>query len=269
MKYFIFFLLLFFADFIYPNKSLSQPSLNPSILHKKYTTPIYSKHWFGRLPFKEEGNSLLIHDLFIVSFSLEKKFPDWIAYQLSPSLVWGDIKAERKYTLDPLLKPGQSLNFKDYKGASHCDGKKKGYDKGHLAPLGSFKASPFIYQAQYLSNIVPQKRNLNQGPWKRLEEKVRDFVKTGHEVRILTGPLYGKEEQDKTPPCWKAVQGKIAEIPSSYWKMIAFKQKEKLKICGIRMSQNIRNQKDHPKKYEVNWKQIEQETGLKLFINGK
>ena len=191
------------------------------------------------------------------------------AYQLSPALVWGELKAERKYIQDPLLSPNQSLKFKDYKGASNCDGKSAGYDKGHLAPLGSFKASPYIYQAQYLSNIVPQARKLNQGPWKTLEEQVRVFVKKGNVVRILTGPLYGEEGKNKIPPCWKAAQGKLQEIPHSYWKIIAFKQKSKIKTCSFLMPQKIKNQKHHPKKYVMKWEQIEKRTGLELFSDIK
>ena len=192
-----------------------------------------------------------------------------MAYHLSPALVWGELKAERKYIQDPLLSPNHSLKFKDYKGASSCDGQGKGYDKGHLAPLGSFKASPYIYQAQYLSNIVPQTRKLNQGPWKTLEERVRNFVKKGNAVRILTGLFYGQEGKNKIPPCWKAAQGKLQEVPHSYWKIVAFKHKSKIKACSFLMPQKIKNQKDHPKKYMVRWEQIEQRTGLELFSDAK
>lgn len=226
---------------------------------------IYSKHWLDKLPLTKKQDLLLIHDLFIISFNLEKKFPAWITYQLSPNLVWGDLKAARKYIPDPLLPKQHSLNSKDHKGASNCDGKHSGYDKGHLAPVGSFKASPYIYQAQYLSNIVPQKRNLNQGPWKKLEELTRAFVKKGNIVHILAGPIFGKEGRNKTAPCWKAAQGKITEVPAAYWKIVAFKQKSKIKACTVWMPQGIKYRKDHPKKYQVKLTDIEEETGLVFF----
>ena len=259
MRYFLvqFFILarrgiVFLSLFLFSAGSLAK---NPSI---------YSRHWFGRLPLiKGDKNLLLIHDIFIISFDQEKKFPTWVAYRLSPDLVWGDIKADRKYIPDPLLGP--SLNFKDYKGASHCDGKKSGYDKGHLAPLGSFKASAFIYQAQYLSNIVPQSRALNQGPWRKLEERIRSFVKKGHSVRILTGPIYGKEGKDKIPPCWKAAQGKIQEIPHSYWKIVAFRKKSKIKFCPFLMPQKIKSRKETFTKYKAPLDQIEKKAGLDIF----
>ena len=232
------------------------------------TQKLYSKHWFGQLPFFNK-NFILIHDIFIISFDAEKKFPTWIAYQLSPALVWGKLKAERKYKPDPLLSPQYSSSYKNYKGASNCDGRGKGYDKGHLAPLGSFKFSPFAYQAQYLSNIVPQKRKLNQGGWRVLEEKVRAFVKTGNEVRILAGPVYGQEGKDKVPPCWRAAQGQWEEIPKAYWKIVAFQKKSKIRFCPFLFLQKIKNSKDSPEKYIVELKQIEKKTGLKTFENTK
>lgn len=226
---------------------------------------IYSDHWFGKLPYTDKGEALLIHDIFVIAFSLNKKTPLWTAYKLSPSFVWGKLKAERKYVEDPLLLSGSSLIYKDWKGASNCDGNnKRGYDKAHLAPLGSFKASLHAYQAQYLTNIVPQRRNLNQGPWRILEEKTRSFVKKGHEVKILTGPLYRK----KTAPCWKAAQGKITQVPSHYWKLIAFKQKSKIKICSVLMSQNIKK-RDNPLKHKIDLRLLEKELGFKLFLENK
>ena len=241
-------------------------SISPKF-EQRVEAPLYSKHWLDRLPLSKKPNPLLIHDLFVISFHLEKRFPSWIAYQLSPHFVWGSLKAERKYVPDPLLPLKGSFRFKNYKGASNCDGKHPGYDKGHLAPLGSFKGSPYIYQAQYLSNIVPQKRNLNQGPWKKLEELVKSFVKKGNIAHILTGPLYGREGVDKVAPCWKAAQGLITEVPISYWKVITFKQKSKIKVCSVLMPQNISRRNDPPKKYQVKLEDIEKKTGLILFTD--
>ncbi|MCY4321062.1 MAG: DNA/RNA non-specific endonuclease [Bdellovibrionaceae bacterium] len=236
-----------------------------SALSKEYFN-IYSDHWWGALPLKNNKDKILIHDIFIISFDTDKKFPTWLMYKLSPSLVWGKLKAERKYVADPLLFPNSSLTYKDWRGASNCDGKlKEGYDKAHLAPLGSFKSSVSAYEAQYLTNLVPQRRNLNQGPWRVLEEKVRAFVKKGHEVKILTGTLYRK----KTPPCWKAVQGKISQIPSHYWKLVTFKKNNKITVCSVLMPQQIRSKTENPFRYKLSLKKIEEELGFKLILSDK
>ena len=254
IRFLLFFVCLLAGAFVFGDSSSLQDS-----------PYIYSHHWWGKLPLRKQ-DQILAHDIFMISFDRDKKFPAWTAYKLSPSLVWGHLKAERKYKEDPLLPQGSSLTYKDWKGASNCDGRnKQGYDKSHLAPLGSFKFSVHAYQAQYLTNIVPQRRNLNQGPWRLLEEKVRAFVKRGHEVKILTGTLYRK----KIPPCWKAVQGKISQVPSHYWKLIGFQEKSKIKICSVLMPQDIGYRNIKPLKYKISLKKLEQELGFKLILKDK
>ena len=252
------FYFLFYAFFILISFSAYGNSSKESL-------DIYSEHWFGKAPIRDKKDLLLIQDIFITSFNLNTKLPVWMAYKLSPSFVWGKLKAERKYKPNPLLSVSSALVYADWKGASNCDGNNKsGYDKAHLAPLGSFKSSLYAYQAQYLTNIVPQRRNLNQGPWRFLEEKVRAFTKRGHEVKVLTGPLYRK----KIAPCWKAAQGKITQVPSHYWKLIAFKKNNKIKLCSVLMSQNI-GKRENPFKYRIKLKQLEEELGFKLFLEDK
>jgi len=217
------------------------------------------------LPLKDiTKHPVISHDIFIFQFDLEKKFPIFLAYFLSPHILWGHSKEERKYKLDPFLK-NNTLSYKDYEGASDCDkkGRDYGYDKGHLAPLGSFKASLYAYQAQYMSNIVPQKRDLNQGPWREFEEKVRDFVKTGKEVQVLTGPIYSKEP-NKLAPCWKAVQSKITELPSSFFKIVIHYSESQFSSCSIIIPQSTKR-KTLVKDFEVKIEQIETQTDLDIL----
>ena len=224
---------------------------------------IYSRHWDAlpiHGPGRETNNILLIHDLFVLSFNPKTRFPDWMAYELSPSVVWGSLQEERKWKSDPLLPSSLSLSARDYKGAAQW-----GYDRGHLAPKGSFKGSVFAYQAQYMTNLVPQKRNLNQGPWRVLEETVRQVVLKGYSVRILTGPLYG----DKAFPVWPAAQGRLRHIPSGYWKIISLKEKGALNICSFIMPQEISSRKTALKKYKVKIEEIEKRSQLLLFKNYK
>jgi len=176
--------------------------------------PIYSHHWYGRLPYYKDEDKrsykILIHNLFTVRFNLKTQLADWVAYKLTPHLVWGYLKERRQWQIDPLLKKEESLEDKDYRGASQFH-----YDRGHFAPLGSFKGSALAYEVQYLTNVVPQKRELNRGIWKRLEEKIRSYVKKGYEVKVLTGSIY---HTSKPLPPWNLK--KIKTIPTEFWKVI-------------------------------------------------
>ena len=224
---------------------------------------IYSKHWYDPPVYdlkKGTQNLLLIHDLFVMSFNPDTRFPDWMAYQLSPAVVWGYLQEERKWKPDPLLPPALSLSVKNYKGASRW-----GYDRGHLAPKGSFKGSVFAYQTQYITNLVPQKRNLNQGPWRILEETVRRTVLRGQIVKILTGPLF----DGKPSAVWPSAQGRLTQLPSGYWKIVSLKIKGAVHICPFIMPQEISFRKSPLKKYKVKTTDIEKRAGLLLFKNYK
>ena len=209
----------------------------------------------------------MIHHIFVISFNRMKGFPDWVAYELNPQIVWGELKAERVLKSDPLLKKAlrsfpskvkESLTSKDYKGASSF-----GYDRGHLAPKGSFKGSLFAFEAQYMTNIVPQRRDLNQGPWRVLEERIREFVLRGNRVKVLTGPLYGEVSKGKKPyqkplPPWPKAQGKIFQVPTGFWKMVFKKEKTQLKVCAFLMPQDLEGRKTSPKKFIVKIKHLQQ-----------
>ena len=229
------------------------------------SSQIHSRHWYEMPQSSSDKNFLLIYDLFVISFNGKTRFPDWIAYELSPSIVWGFLNENRKWIRGPFLPFPLSLSAKDYKGASQF-----GYDKGHLAPKGSFKGSVFAYQTQYLTNLVPQKRSLNQGVWRILEEKVRKFVLKGHSVKVLSGPLYGQSAQGKNyerplPP-WPQAIGQLEQVPSGFWKIIAFKTKKALKLCSFIMSQNI-SKKRSLKSQRVKKQEVEKYSGLLLFRN--
>ena len=215
----------------------------------KHASPLhFSKHWFGKRPGAFAKESIFLsHHIFSISFNAERGFPDYAAYTLNPGIVFGRLKADRSLKADPLLQqalkhiPGAKapLSSKDYKGAARF-----GYDRGHLAPKGSFKGSLYGFEAQYMSNIVPQNRDLNQGPWRVLEEKIRSFTLQGYEVKVLAGPVYGspyqgqKAYKKKFPP-WPAAVGKISEAPSGFWKMIFYKGGGALKICALLMPQDL------------------------------
>ena len=233
--------------------------------------PIYSRHWFDSTPwFSKKENILLAHHIFFISFNVTTGFPDWVAYELTPHIVWGNLKAERTLKSDPLLAKALKnplvkrqvkipLSFKDYKGASSF-----GYDKGHLAPKGSFKGSLFAFEAQYMTNIVPQNRDLNQGPWKTLEEQIRQLVLRGNSVKILTGPVYGealgKKPFRKPLAVWPKAQGKISQVPTGFWKMIFMKEKSLVKVCTFLMPQDLGGykRKTSPKKFIVKIKELQQ-----------
>ena len=133
---------------------------------------IHCKHFFKGYPFgTPTSNDLIIRDIYALSNNDQTKFADWVVYRLTMHEVEGNLDIKRKWKADPWLAENETLepspaSKEDYKGAN----KGIGVDRGHQAPLASFKGSRFASQSNMLSNITPQKKDMNQGCWKNLED---------------------------------------------------------------------------------------------------
>ena len=173
---------------------------------------IHSKHWIFGYPLGTPAtNDLIIRDIYALSSNDTTTFADWVAYRLDSETVTGDVRTTRRWKADPWLAEDETLEPADYTRAHAL----LATDRGHQAPLASFKGTDAWQQTNYLSNITPQKSALNQGPWKRLEDSVRAYVRAGHVVWVLTGPLYER--------IWAELPNadELSTIPSGYWKIIA------------------------------------------------
>lgn len=177
---------------------------------------IHCKHFFHGYPLGTPAtNDLIIRDIYALSNNDDNKFADWVAYRLTVLEVMGKNDPKREWRNDPWLDENETLTAKpkrkdSYEGAHDV----LQVDRGHQAPLASFKGTLSFYQTNYYSNITPQKSELNQGPWEALESAVRDIVKTNKVVYVMTGPLYN-EEMPKLPR-----ETKKHTVPSGYWKII-------------------------------------------------
>ena len=147
--------------------ALAQPGASPP--------RIYCKHFIFGYPLgAPAANPVIIRDLYALSFNGKTRLADWVCYYLTSQETHGTSELKRNWHNEPWLKKGEALERTpkdDYDGVGDLE-----IDRGHMAPLASFKGSRFISQVNYYPNIVPQKAALNGGPWKMLEDKVRDLV---------------------------------------------------------------------------------------------
>jgi len=177
---------------------------------------IHCKHFFKGYPFGTPAtNDLIIRDVYALSNNDDTKFADWVAYRLTMHEVDGELEVYRKWKADPWLAEEETLeptpqSQDDYKNANDV----LGTERGHQAPLASFKGSRYASQTNYLSNITPQRSAMNKGPWKSLETDVRKLVMKGQTVYVMTGPLY----ESAMPSLPEANEDH--RIPSGYWKVV-------------------------------------------------
>jgi endonuclease G len=189
-----------------------------SIANDPHRPEIHCKHFIYGIPLGTSiTNDIIIRDIYAMSSNDSTKFADWVAYRLDVETVVGKAKTKRVWKADPWLADDETLEPEDYKGAY----KTLNTDRGHQAPLASFKGTKYWAETNYLSNITPQKSALNRGPWRILEGKVRAFVKANRVGYVLTGPLYEKE-MPKLPGA-----DEEHRIPSGYWKIFIYNKESK------------------------------------------
>ena len=133
--------------------------LTDAITHPATPPPeIHCKHFIYGYPLGTvASNDLLIWDLYALSSNDQRKFADWVCYFLTEHETRGSLDLKRKWRNDPWLDSDETLegmpsSQDDYRGAYGI-----GYDRGHQAPLASFKGSRFASQVNYYSNITPQR----------------------------------------------------------------------------------------------------------------
>jgi endonuclease G len=222
---------------------------------------IHCKHFFHGYPYGTPStNDLIIRDVYAMSNNDATKFADWVAYRLTVHEVFGELEIERNWRADPWLADEETLepspsSKDDYKGANST----LDVDRGHQAPLASFKGSRYASQTNLLSNITPQKKDLNQGPWKNLEEQVRDIVRTGKTIYVMTGPIYGNE----MPSLPNA--NEEHKIPSAYWKVVILEtgQSSFEHAAFIMTQESARKDKVMSKLVTID--EVEKQTGLDLL----
>jgi endonuclease G len=170
--------------------------------------------------------------------------------------LFGDVPQERKWMTDPWLDESETLEARpdDYRDApGQLD-----IDRGHQAPLASFKGTYDWWETNYYSNITPQKSDLNQGPWKDLEESVRDLARAGSVVYVMTGPLY----EGPTAPLPNADEPHT--VPSGYWKIVAVQPTagyDSIRVAGFIFDQDTPRDAD-VLDYLVTVDEVEQRSGL-------
>ena len=112
---------------------------------------------------KKRSEVIIENNVFKISYNENKEQPNWIEYTVRDI-----VKVADRGNMDFYLEEGVwTSNDADYYNNP--------WDKGHMAPAGSFTDSwTNLEQTFSFVNCALQKDNLNRGEWRELEEQVRD-----------------------------------------------------------------------------------------------
>lgn len=142
---------------------------------------------------------------YVISYNSSRKVPNWVSWELSTSYL-GSTSRQDDFRPDGTL-PGSmpQASLADYSGS--------GYDRGHMCPSADrTKTVSANSETFYLTNMIPQAANNNQGPWAALENDLRSIAQSGKRLFIIAGGTFAA-----TPP----KIGNGVHVPAKTWKVIA------------------------------------------------
>ncbi len=120
---------------------------------------------------------------FVLSYSPEKRVPNWVAWQLD-RMHLGHVRRKDDFRSD-LALPARFYRVKE------SDYLHSGYDRGHLCPSADRQDSAEDNSQTFLfTNIQPQLHELNAGPWEQLESYLRKRAQRGALLYVVAGGVF-------------------------------------------------------------------------------
>ncbi len=151
---------------------------------------------------------LIARAQYVLSYNQTRGTPNWVSYEIDNRHMVSGADRCNCFSADPLLPLATQLLTSDYTNG--------GFDRGHMTrSFDRTNANVDNASTFYLTNIVPQQADLNQGVWANFENALGDSAKIGgRTVYIITGPLYAA---GATPRFLKNLSK--VQIPDSTWKV--------------------------------------------------
>ena len=115
---------------------------------------------------RERIDSLLVsNNIFQISYNEKYEQPNWVKYTVRDIVKNADRDGMQFYTVDSIY----TSDDQDYYSNR--------WDRGHMAPAGSFNDSyENLYSTFSYLNVAIQYDDLNRGAWVQLEEQVRQWA---------------------------------------------------------------------------------------------
>jgi endonuclease G, mitochondrial len=211
-------------------------------------TPEGRKYAYAGLPCPTSYSNRLevIQNIgYAVGYDEKRKDPAWVAFCHHRVSSPQHLPRPTKFTVDE--RTTSRVASDDYTGT--------GYDRGHMAPNYAI-AICFGQKAQletfFMSNIVPQRPNLNRKDWRLLEERVVDYARRFGDVWEITGPIFGAQP--------RRLRAGV-EIPDAFYKILLDEDRGKPRVLAFVMSQEVVGS-EPLEKFLTSVDETEKESGL-------
>jgi endonuclease G len=137
-----------------------------------------------------KADQYLCRTQYAVAYSYTTKNPIYTTELLTASHT-GKLPRTNDFRKDPEIPAKFAATPGDYSNQKGCAGDR--CDRGHMTPDQDFSAcAKCVSESFLMSNMVPQNFKNNEVIWKDMEEAIRKFVAGGHDVYVISGPVYLK-----------------------------------------------------------------------------
>lgn len=195
---------------------------------------------------------ILMKSQFTVSYNSSTFCPNYVCWHLTADRTRGDLKRPDDFTPDFALSERMQVNTHDYSSS--------GYDRGHMCPAGDNKnSSQAMLESFMMTNICPQRHDLNAGDWNELEELCRDWARDYGDLYICCGPIFDSKEP-KT--IGKRNHGLYISVPDRFFKVILLMGERPRAIGFIFPNDGTRRDL---RSYATSVDKVERVTGINFF----
>jgi endonuclease G len=213
-------------------------------------------------------NYLLDKPQYAVSYHRDRGIPNWVSWHLDPTW-FGPGTRQDDFREDPTLPSDwYHVQGTDYSGS--------GFDRGHHTPSADRLRSNADNSATFfMTNMMPQAPDNNQGPWEQLESFSRTLVNQGNELYIIAGGQ-GQGGTGSNGGTTLTIANGHVTVPAVTWKVIIVitqgtddvsRVTTQTRTIAVIMpnTQGIRT--NAWQQYIVSVDQVEQLTGYDFFSN--
>ncbi len=190
---------------------------------------------------------VLKNEGYLCGYSDTLRTPVWVAYRLY-DLASETSAGERPRGFDVDSRTFAKVATGEFTGS--------GYDRGHLAPnygIARCYGRDAQLETFLMSNIVPQKHEMNAGLWRYLEERAAtNYTGRFGEVWVITGPVFSAEPKKI---------GKGVPIPDACFKIFLDETEGKIRAQAFVVPQDATLDQGL-NRYLVSVDRVESLTGL-------
>jgi endonuclease G len=207
------------------------------------------------------ADQVLFNRYYVTGYSYYFRQPKWVLEIVNPPTIDGDAEGvERSDNFRPDYRIPQIFraDLVDFKGS--------GYDRGHMVPSANQRGLELQNSETFLlSNMSPQKGDLNRFAWRKLEKEIRilDSKEDVLETYVVTGPIFNFDEAIETIGTGDSNNVTIP-VPHRYFKSVLTEDKNgKFKMWSFMMPNERINQPLSD--FLIPTAKLEQYAGIKLW----